>query len=895
YENMLVGGHVITHNTMRNAGRHFFNFYGNGTSTASRNRSAMDYMATLFAHNHVYNGMLQTRDAGLITGYYSSGGTLNELNSQVVYNVLHDSYDTAAMRWGLLGIIYLDAGTCDVDLHHNLLWAAPGSLQRGLWYNTACVDIREHDNVFHPGFTRTCAELTPADFSQGAPFRFGHDFDDRPPLPQWPPLVTQPLAVNPAASVDELCDGDCLAFDAVNFNDGWQSAVLRFASDAKQMNSDKSARARPRHRAATDPLVLEATHNDGLQETIRTQWTFLYNVGGDSWVRFNQVPLGSGYRRFRVIYGVDSTQPRGVEVHLDSAEGPLVGQVDLPRTDRPRKGRIQLYGEAIGQLSAEATGTRDVFFVFRSEDGQPVGEFEYFRFEQYRGQIALQTNEVKLELRVGSKDGPKIGEFYPRFTGGSDSYRQFVAPLEPGLGTRPLFLVVRSALSGPIGTLDGLEFRKAAAPASPNGVGLPPRLDSRGRMILPQPTHRPCAQPADKYYEQQLARRGPRPLFLATRLQTPPTLDGRLDEWLDKARVMNLRESFDGSETTAAPSTAWVGYDDRAMYVAAKHPVNDVAALHNRTHQSAPTDYMEVALRDPSATESSVLTLRGYPDGHFAGAEPGLEQTVSYRAGLEADAWVCEWRIPFAACGFTPREAPHLAFNLAVRHGEQDTWAVWRGTGGAPAEVSRAGTLLYPSEYAAVSHPPQDALAVWLDAADATTIERDDEGKVALWKDKSEKRNDARQSDPNHRPQYVANVLNGKPALRFSETVATRLELADLSDGKISATIFVVFSNPTPASEVNHNPRLFTASDGQGYDYQVGLCASVPGLETGGPRQMIARFQDGWAKKVRVGCFSPTYQTYFTGHIAEILVYTRTLAPEEQQQVRAYLMSKWDL
>ena len=58
------------------------------------------------------------------------------------------SYDIAAMRWGKLGIVYLDAGTCDVDLHRNLLWAVPGSLQRGLWYNTACVDIRERLNAF---------------------------------------------------------------------------------------------------------------------------------------------------------------------------------------------------------------------------------------------------------------------------------------------------------------------------------------------------------------------------------------------------------------------------------------------------------------------------------------------------------------------------------------------------------------------------------------------------------------------------------------------------------------------------------------------------------------------------------------------------------------------------
>ena len=65
---MLVGRHVISHNTMRNAGRHFFNFHGNVASIASRDRGPMDSMATLFAHNHQYNGMLPTRDAGLLAG-----------------------------------------------------------------------------------------------------------------------------------------------------------------------------------------------------------------------------------------------------------------------------------------------------------------------------------------------------------------------------------------------------------------------------------------------------------------------------------------------------------------------------------------------------------------------------------------------------------------------------------------------------------------------------------------------------------------------------------------------------------------------------------------------------------------------------------------------------------
>ena len=221
----------------------------------------MDYAATLFAHNHLYNGMLQTRDASFLTGYYCSGGTLNGTNSQVIYNVLHDCYDPwgieVSFTLGIMGIIYLDAGTCNVDLRHNLLWAAPGSLQQALYFNTACVDIRESDNAFHKEFTRSCAELKPADFPGGQPFRFGHDFQNRPPLPKWPQLETARLA---AANCDELSagavrspvgltglkDGDWFAFHNVNFGQSWQSAVLRFASDVSEMNADVSAARRQR-------------------------------------------------------------------------------------------------------------------------------------------------------------------------------------------------------------------------------------------------------------------------------------------------------------------------------------------------------------------------------------------------------------------------------------------------------------------------------------------------------------------------------------------------------------------------------------------------------------------------------------------------------------------------
>lgn len=925
YEHFLVGGHVITFNTMRNAGRHFFNLYGNGTSTASRDRGPMDYMATLFAHNHLYNGMLQTKDAGFITGYYGSGGTLNGLNTQIAYNVMHDCYDTFAMRINALGVVYLDAGSCDVDLYNNLLWAAPGSLQRGLWYNTMCVDVHERDNLFHPDFERTCAELIPADFPGGRPFRFGQDSANPPPVPVWPQLARLEIdlaasAVLPAqgegftrsaAGLVPAGDGATIDLGAVDFGLGWQSAVMEFASAVKELNTDRSARARPRHRKATDPLVLEAVHNDGAQEKVGTQWTFIHSVRDGAWLRFNQVPLGEGYRRFRVVYGNDQATARRLEVRLGRVDGPLVGQVDLPPTDRSRGGRIQIYQAAAGEVTPEATGAHDVFLVFRSDDGLAVGEFEYFRFEQYRGQIALPQNDVRLELRLDSPTGEKLGEFYPRATGSPDSFRELVAVLEPVTGASPgagrrLCLVTRSALAGPIGTVRALRLERSTQPIDWSGIGVPP-LVADGKPIYPQATNRPCARPADRYPRvRAVAGNRPRAMAVARALAAAPVIDGSLNEWpvADLRRTLVLQESYDGSPTAAPASQAWLGYDAEALHIAMRHPVGNAPALLPSGHAWGRVDGAEIALQDAHASPPGpILTLYGFPDGHFTSADYGgaspaaidrLEKAVTYRARVGTAEWTCEWRIPFAACAFTPASAPLLRFNLGVRKTAPDAWVIWRGTGGATYQVAGAGVLVFANE-ALAAGIPTETLAVWLDAADTATVQADGAGSVAHWKDKSGTGHDARQDAADCRPGFDPVGLNGRPALRFDEKRRTHLELPDLAEQTLSGMVFAVLSNPVAGSEVNHDPRIFTASDGTGYDYLVGIAATVPGMTTGGPRQVVHGFSERWAKRVRVGCFSPNLQTFFTGHIAEILVYARALSPAEQDRVQAYLAAKWDL
>ena len=911
YENFLVGGHVITFNTMRNAGRHFFNFYGNGPSLASRDRGPMDYAATLFAGNHLYNGMLLTRDAGFITSYYASGGTLNGRHSQVAYNVMHDCYDIAAMRWNILGMVYLDNGSREVDVHHNLLWAAPGSLQCGIWFNPPNINVSDHDNVFRGLFTRTCADLREDDFPNGRPFRFGRDADHSPAVPRWPQLETSTLeaescalcsdgVAKDAAAVRGFRDGDWVFAGTVDFDRGWQSAVLRFACGAKEMNTDRRAQGAPppRHQKVTDPIVLDAQALSGSDGATKN-WT-VQRLAPGGWLRFDRVPLGDGYRRFRAVYGATGTVPRRLEIRLDQTNGLLVGTARLPPTDRPRRGSIQMFEEAVAEIAETAKGTHDVCLVGRADDGKPVAEFEYFRFEQARTPVPLAPNDFRLELRAGGRDGEKIGEFIPRFTGGTNVFDSFVANLAPVRGVQPLFIVARSTLPGAVGAVDSLQLQKAK-PIDWSGIDLPPRRTwlGMGSMVLPEPSNRPCASPADRFREPQQDR----PFFRVTRLTSAPAIDGDLREW--SGRTLELKQTLDGAVAETNIVQAWAGVDADALYVAMRVPAQDPQALRTKGHLWGATDGVEIALRDADASASEpILSLRGWADGHFcapdqAGAPEALrkrlQKEVGYRGAVGTNAWTCEWRIPFAACGFRSGAAATLACNLTARLAAQDAWRTWRIASGATYDLNNGGTLVLPSAAVSLTGSLKEGLAVWLDAADAASVAHGADGAVSVWKDRSGNGRDAAQSRAEWRPRYLAAALNGHPTLRFDDAKRTRLELPDLADHPIDATVIAVISNPEVGQPNNQHQRVFTASDGKDLDYLCGIACNIPGPETGGPRQLSYEGRNRWAKCVRVGCFSPNDQTYFHGDISEILVYNRILTGAEKTKLAAYLMSKWEL
>jgi len=711
-DDFLTGGHTFTYNTLCNVGH---SWYGNSPGgSRGRWRSPSLTLANLFAHNHAFNGTLLARDWGSITGRYFSGGNLNGVPGQMIYNVLHECYDPTGMRGksSVLGIVYLDIGTCDMDIHHNLLWAAPGSLQSAFWYNTCCVNIRDRDNVFHKGFTRTSAELNPGDFPQGKPFRFGYDFTNPPPRPNWPQLNTTRIEAESATGLSGgtektphgltgLKDGDWFTFENVDLDQGWQSAVLRFASDVREMNTDKSAQKPPRHRKATDPLVLacsasaslraEAKGYDGASPGISTYWDYCYNIADGAWLKFSQVPLGAGYRRFRVTYGNNSASPRHLEVRLDRTDGPLIGRVALPQTDIPRTalapGQIQIYQEAVGEVSAEASGTHDVYIVFHSDDKKVVGAFDYFRFEQYRGQIPLQKNEVKIEVRAGGKDGEKLGEFNPSFTGGANVFRETVATLEPRklAGPQTLAFVVRSATGKPIGAVDWISLEKARQTMDMTALGVEP-LKRDGQYVFPEPTYRPL--PPD------VAR-------LPLRLRQP------------------LRRTFEDYA---------LGSSERGAGVGAEDGVNSVAV----TDETAASGKHSLKVTKGSGQKPSYLPYIGYSmemdEGRLRAGfdlriEPGaqfiyecrdaaLEYKVGPRLSVDAQGWL-------TANNKRLLQLPHgkwVRFDLVCALGREATGTydlTIRPSGAAPQQFDGLACPDFKKFYSSVIMSPANGPSVY--------------------------------------------------------------------------------------------------------------------------------------------------------------------------------------
>jgi PA14 domain/Periplasmic copper-binding protein (NosD) len=103
----ISSGHLVEGNTLFNAGR----------SVLVHRSSSLKIL-----HNHLYNGGLLTNDLGLTYTFQSDGG-----GTEIAYNLVHDNFASSESMG-----IYLDNGSRNYLVHHNIVWNVRNALNLNL-------------------------------------------------------------------------------------------------------------------------------------------------------------------------------------------------------------------------------------------------------------------------------------------------------------------------------------------------------------------------------------------------------------------------------------------------------------------------------------------------------------------------------------------------------------------------------------------------------------------------------------------------------------------------------------------------------------------------------------------------------------------------------------------
>ena len=226
--------------------------------------------------------------------------------------------------------------------------------------------------------------------------------------------------------------------------------------------------------------------------------------------------------------------------------------------------------------------------------------------------------------------------------------------------------------------------------------------------------------------------------------------------------------------------------------------------------------------------------------------------------------------------------------------------------GFAPKQVTTAQIL---ASFKAPATPQAENLLVWFDAAKG--VEKDEKNTVLSWKPQGEFPDWAVTSSREGKeevdaaqplPLWVADAGNGLPAVRFSGSQA------NLMSGKLkpeaglkeaAMTIFAVYASTVPQEfpyQNGGNNALFRTSAGVGISNTAPL---DPTRQTWQMQIATMPFKDSPEYVVVGGNFwegnKIASQFYFSGDLAEMLVYRGDLPTAQKVQAELYLKAKYKL
>jgi hypothetical protein len=219
---------------------------------------------------------------------------------------------------------------------------------------------------------------------------------------------------------------------------------------------------------------------------------------------------------------------------------------------------------------------------------------------------------------------------------------------------------------------------------------------------------------------------------------------------------------------------------------------------------------------------------------------------------------------------------------------------------------------------------PQTGMKLWLKPEDLVQSS----GGLARWADQSGGGNDATQATLASRPQVVVGAINGEPVARFDGS-SSHLNLPYFMSGCTSAEMFVVLKGATASgaclfSSIGQGGATFypnssgQISDGFGSIAQYNFSSS--GLDLTQPHLYnVSAAASTWTANLdgnvlylttansvnfNDGGFTPligaarggayfSLSNFFSGDVAEIIIYDHALTPPERESVNFYLNQKY--
>ncbi len=197
-------------------------------------------------------------------------------------------------------------------------------------------------------------------------------------------------------------------------------------------------------------------------------------------------------------------------------------------------------------------------------------------------------------------------------------------------------------------------------------------------------------------------------------------IDGRLEkgEWLglDVDKAMVISEYFTGEKKEGPNSYVWLLYEDRYLYVAAKHEADPFVEGMSMKLKDFQDGWLEVDIESQMGPHSRrwwsddmatgpIYSITGRREGKLTVNNmfqmphqyvKRLEEAIEYKATIldkEKDEWVCEMKIPLNEIGINPIDVARLSFNVGTYR--RSGCFAWVATGSSIWRVENAGFISF--------------------------------------------------------------------------------------------------------------------------------------------------------------------------------------------------------